>query len=228
MLSGAKILVACATAADLLVVSARDQTSGEVGLFLVDPQAPGVMVTPRARLDGLPCGDVLLVECRVEAADRLDAKSAGEALAYATDLAEAGQVAEMVGLMDALATTTIEYARVRKQFGIAIGTFQALQHRIADMWMACEETRSLSFAAALSCGGPAGERRRAVSLAKVRACDAAHLVGGEAIQLHGGMGMTDELIVGHWYKRLLALRASLGDRRHHLKRVVETREATTP
>src|SRR5262249_33462914 len=130
-------------------------------------------------------------------------------------------VAEMVGLMDALVVTTIEYVRTRKQFGVPIGSFQALQHRIADMWMACEETRSLAFAAALSCSGPAGERRWAVSVGKVRACDAARLVGAEAIQLHGGMGMTDELIVGHWYKRLLALQLSLGDRRHHLQRVVE-------
>ena len=143
-----------------------------------------------------------------------------EALAHAADLAEAAQVAEMVGLMAALVSTTIDYVRTRRQFGVAIGTFQALQHRIADMWMACEETRSLAFAAALACGGPADGRRRAVSLAKIRACDAAHLVGGEAIQLHGGIGMTDELIVSHWYRRLLALRASLGDRRHYLNRIV--------
>jgi alkylation response protein AidB-like acyl-CoA dehydrogenase len=228
VLSGTKILVDCAREADLLVVSARLEGAGDLGLFLVDPLASGVTATPRARVDGMPCGDVRLDACRVAARDRLDGCPAVEALGHAADLAEAAQVAEMVGLMDALIAITIEHLRTRKQFGVAIGSFQALQHRIADMWIECEETRSLALAAALACGGPAGARRRAVSVAKVRACDAARLVGAEAIQLHGGIGMTDELIVGHWYKRLLALRASLGDRGYHLQRVVDTGEERAP
>jgi alkylation response protein AidB-like acyl-CoA dehydrogenase len=220
VLSGRKSLVPCAPVADLLVVSARDEASGALGLYLVDPRTSGVTVTPRAALDGLSYGDVHLAGCAVSPGDALDAAPAPDALAHATDLAEAAQVAEMVGLMAALVSTTIDYVRTRRQFGVAIGTFQALQHRIADMWMACEETRSLAFAAALACGGPADGRGRAVALAKIRACDAAHLVGGESIQFHGGIGMTDELIVSHWYRRLLALRASLGDRRHYLNRIV--------
>ena len=128
----------------------------------------------------------------------------------------------MTGVMDACIKGTIDYLRARRQFGAPIGAFQALQHRVADMWIACEETRSLAFAAAHACNGPAHERRRAVSMAKVRACDAAQLIGAETIQLHGGIGMTDELIVSHWYKRLLALRLSLGDRRHHVARLASS------
>jgi alkylation response protein AidB-like acyl-CoA dehydrogenase len=87
------------------------------------------------------------------------------------------------------------------------------------MWIACEEARSLAFAAALACSGAPAERAHVISMAKIRACDAAQLVGAETIQLHGAIGMTDELIVSHWYKRLLALRQGFGDRRHHLARL---------
>ncbi|HEU0222638.1 MAG TPA: acyl-CoA dehydrogenase family protein [Paracoccaceae bacterium] len=218
-LFGRKPLVAAATQADLFIVSAREAASGRLSLFLVDPRRPGLTVLPRGRLDNMPAGDVHLDGCELGAEDRLDAMPAEAALEAASDRAEAAQIAEMVGLMDALTRTTIDYVRTRRQFGTPIGSFQALQHRIADMWIAAEEARSLAFAAALAVEGPEAERARAVSMAKVRAIDAARLVGAEAIQLHGGIGMTDELIVSHWYKRLWALCASLGDRRHHLARL---------
>lgn len=219
LLDGEKHLVAFAEEADVLIVSARDAQGGELGLYRIDAQAPGLHVTARSGVDGLPRGDVRLVGCRASAliADRaVDAM-----LSAATDQAEAAQVAEMVGLMDALIRETTGYLQTRRQFGTEIGRFQALQHRLADMWMWCEEARSLALAAALSCEASAEERARTVSMAKMQACDAAKLVAAEAVQMHGGIGVTEELIVSHWFKRLLALRASLGDRRFHLDRLVD-------
>ncbi len=110
----------------------------------------------------------------------------------------------------------------RKQFGVAIASFQALQHRIADMWIACEEARSLALAAALACAEQDDECERTISKAMLIACDAAERIGNEAIQIHGGIGMTDELIVSHWYRRLWALRQELGDRHYHLARLAKS------
>jgi hypothetical protein len=143
-----------------------------------------------------------------------------DALDKAADVATAAQLAEMIGLMDALIKATIEYARTRKQFGVAIATFQALQHRIADMWIAAEESRSVAAAAAMACDADAQRRRCTISAAMIVVCDAAHRIGNEAIQIHGGIGMSDELIVSHWHRRLWALRQELGDRRSHLERLV--------
>ena len=216
ILSGAKPLVPFGAEADKLVVSAR--VSNQAALFLVDATTEGIRRTPRPRIDGLPAADIAFSGCLVPATSRLTGAPVAEALERAADFATAAQIPEMVGLMDALVAATIDYARTRKQFGVAIGSFQALQHRIADMWIACEEARSLAAAAALACAA-GSERERTVSAAMVTACDAAHRVGSEAIQIHGGIGMTDDLIVGHWYRRLWALRQELGDRRSHLERL---------
>jgi alkylation response protein AidB-like acyl-CoA dehydrogenase len=217
-LEGVKPLVPFGAQADLLVVSAC--VDGEPALFLVDATTEGILRTPRRRIDGLPAADIAFSGCRVPAASRLTGAPVIEALERAADRATAAHIAEMVGLMDALVAATIDYARTRKQFGVAIGSFQALQHRIADMWIACEEARSLAAAAALACAPGGTERERTVSAAMITACAAAHRVGSEAIQIHGGIGMTDELIVGHWYRRLWALRQETGDRRSHLARMV--------
>lgn len=218
LLDGRKAAVPAATNADLLVVSARGP-DGALVLFAIDARAPGVTVERRRGLDGRDWGRIVLDGCEALPL-ALDAVPAAEALSIGIDHAEAAQVAAMVGLMEALNGATIEYLRARRQFGVPIGSFQALQHRVAEMWMAVEETKSLALAAALACGGPAHQRRRAVSQAKLRACDAALLVGNEAIQMHGGIGMTDDLVVGHWVRRLHALRVTLGDRQHHLERLV--------
>lgn len=218
VLNGTKRLVEFATEADVFIISVRNAEDGVLSLFRVDAGARGLHVTPQSSVDGLPRADLVLEDCRAA----LIADTGVDAMiATATDQAEAAQVAEMVGLMDALIRETIGYLQVRRQFGTEIGRFQALQHRIADMWMYCEETRSLALAAALSCDAPAEERARTVSRAKMFACDAARIVANEAVQMHGGIGVTDELIVGHWFKRLLALRSSLGDRRFHLARLIE-------
>jgi alkylation response protein AidB-like acyl-CoA dehydrogenase len=217
-LTGRKAAVPAASFADLLVVSAS-WPDGGLALFAVDPRQQGVTVERRRGLDGRDWGRITFDGCGAMPLAP-DAISAAQALAAGVDHAEAAQVAAMVGLMEALNGAVIEYLRTRRQFGVPIGSFQALQHRVADMWMAAEETKSLALAAALACGGPAQDRRRVVSQAKLRACDAALLVGHEAIQMHGGIGMTDDLIVGHWVRRLHALRVSLGDRQHHLERLV--------
>ena len=219
LIYGHKPLVDFAAQADVLLVTAHDAQSGALGLYRVDAQAQGLHLTERPGVDGLPRADVRLDGCRASA---LIACAGVEAmLAAASDQAEAAQVAEMVGLMDALIRETIGYLRVRKQFGTEIGRFQALQHRLADMWMDCEEARSLALAAALACEAPARERASTISMAKMFACDAARRIANEAVQMHGGIGVTDELIVGHWFKRLLALRHSLGDRRFHLDRLID-------
>ena len=220
-LTGTKHLVDFAAEADVLLVTARDRRSGAFGLFRVENHAPGLAIIPRQRVDDMPCADIRLEQCIVQA-DALIANANVEAMVEAArDRAEAAQVAEMVGLMDALVRETIAYVQTRRQFGVEIGKFQALQHRIADMWMACEESRSLALAAALACTGSEQERRRTVSMAKIFACDSAQRIANEAVQMHGGIGMTDELILSHWYKRLLALRSSLGDRRFHIQRLTE-------
>ncbi|WP_342363636.1 acyl-CoA dehydrogenase [Terrarubrum flagellatum] len=215
LLSGGASLVAFAEEADFIVIPARDENGG-LALYLLDPRAPGVALRPQKRIDGLPAAEIALTDVNLAADSRLDG-DAKAALALSFDHAEAAQVAAMVGIMDALTATTISYVQTRRQFGAPIGAFQVLQHRIADMWMACEDARSLALAAALSLDDPPEARRRAVAMAKIQACESARLVGNEAIQMHGGIGMTDELIIGAWHRRLLALRASLGGRKDHLR-----------
>ena len=220
VIDGEKHLVVHAAHADALILSARIGREGPLALFRVDKGTDGVALTERQRIDALPCADIVFARCRLPGSSLIAQANVAAAIAAANDRAEAAQVAEMVGLMDALIGETIAYLRIRKQFGSEIGRFQALQHRVADMWIACEEARSLALAAALSCTEPDDVRRRAVSMAKLHACDTAQRVAADAVQMHGGIGVTDELIVGHWFKRLLALRADLGDRRFHMDRLI--------
>jgi len=218
VLEGRKALVPFGGDADVLLVSASD-AAGRFVWIAVPRDTPGVTTTPAHRVDSLSAADIELSACRLPAAALLDRTEGLAALRAADNIAEAAQVAEMVGLMSALVTATIDYVSTRQQFGVPIGSFQSLRHRIADMWMDCEETRALAYAAALACTEAQERRADAVSIAKLRACDAADRVGAEAIQLHGAIGMTDEFIVSHWYRRLWALKLSLGDRATHLDRL---------
>jgi hypothetical protein len=135
------------------------------------------------------------------------------------DIGLAALCADAVGVMQALVDATVEYVRVRQQFGQPIGRFQALQHRIADMLIHLEQARSMSYLAAMRCTDEnIGERRRALSAAKAVIGQAGRFVGQQAVQLHGGMGMTDELKVSHWFKRLTAAQLMFGDSDTHLQR----------
>ncbi len=224
-LDGVKRVVLHAPCADRLVVSAR--TSGSAGdaqgisLFLVDAKAPGVSMRPYRTLDELRAADVTFKSVQVPAAALVGAE--GEALAAieeAADYATALLCAEAVGALKFACDTTLEYLKTRRQFGMPIGAFQALQHRMVDMVVSYEQARSM---ASLACARvdtepDARERKRIASAAKIKIADACRHVSQESVQLHGGMGMTEELKVSHTFRRLTMIARQLGDADHHLER----------
>ena len=225
VLEGEKRVVLHAPAADRLLVVAR--TSGGtddrhgISLFLVDPRAPGVTLRRYRTIDALPGADIELRGVRVPAGDRLGTEGAGiEPIEAALDFATALVCAEAVGAIRSANETTLEYLKTRRQFGVPIGSFQALQHRMVDMAISHEQARSMATLACarVDTGTDANERRRLVSAAKVRIADACRHVGHESIQLHGGMGMSDELKVSHTFRRLAMIAQQFGDADHHLER----------
>jgi alkylation response protein AidB-like acyl-CoA dehydrogenase len=223
-LDGHKGVVMHAGAADTLLVSAR--TSGEAGdpagvsLFLVPRAAPGLVLDVYPTIDGQRAADVYLQAVELPAEGRLGREGAAlPAIEAALDIGLAALCADAVGVMQALVDATIEYVRMRQQFGQPIGRFQALQHRIAEMLIHLEQARSMSYLAALRCTDEdVAARRRALSAAKAVVGQACRFVGQQAVQLHGGMGMTDELTVSHWFKRLTAAQVMFGDSDTHLQR----------
>jgi len=226
VLNGRKAVVPHAASAEALLVSARtsgapDERRG-ISLFIVPRGAPGVSLQTYRTLDGQRASDVALRDVRVPAGGLLGPEGgAFEAISAAWDLGIAAICAEAAGALQALLDTTVEYAKTRKQFGVPIGKFQALQHRMVEMLIQVEQARSMSYLAAIrATDGDPAERRRAVSAAKVVIGQACRKVGQEAVQIHGGMGMTDELHVGHYFKRLTAIELSLGDTEHHLETFV--------
>jgi alkylation response protein AidB-like acyl-CoA dehydrogenase len=224
VLNGQKAVVAHASAADVLIVSAR--TSGEetdragISLFCVPRDAPGLALKSYAVLDGQRAADVVLRDVRVPIDARVGPEGgAVVALEDAHDIGLAAVCAEAVGAMARVLEATAEYLRTRRQFGRPIGRFQALQHRAADMLIHCEQARSMSYLACLRCQEPdRRERRRLLSAAKVVVGRACRFVGQQAVQLHGGMGVTDELSVSHYFKRLTAIELAYGDVDWHLDR----------
>jgi alkylation response protein AidB-like acyl-CoA dehydrogenase len=228
-LHGEKSIVVAAPSADLLIVSARTAGSpgdaSGVSLFLVEPSAAGLDMkilrtqdhhrAADLRLDGVLVGPEALLGREGEGLPPLE-----EAVDFATVLA----CAEAVGAMKSANEATLEYLKTRRQFGVPIGSFQALQHRLVDMYISAEQARSITLLACSRVDSAArgeievDERMRAVSAAKLRICDAVRHVGQEAIQLHGGMGMTQEMKVAHTFKRLTMLGQMLGDADHHLDR----------
>ena len=225
LLTGEKAAVIGAALADQLVVSAR--TSGGTSLFLVDRQAAGVRVLAYRTVDRLRAGTVQLSGVQLPGDALLG--SEGKALPWieeAVDFATALLCADAVGTMKSACDATLDYLKTRKQFGVPIGGFQALQHRMVDMYIACEQARSMAImaacrvdAAAKNTGAvPDASRKRDVSAAMVRVTDATRLVSQESVQLHGGMGMTEEMKVSHSFRRLTALAQRFGDADHHLQR----------
>jgi alkylation response protein AidB-like acyl-CoA dehydrogenase len=147
-------------------------------------------------------------------------------LELATDVGIAAVCAEAVGLMDKLVAITVEYMNTRKQFGTTLATFQALRHRIADVKMQLELGRSMSYYASMKLGEPAAQRRRALSQAKVQLGQSMRFVGQQCIQLHGGIGVTDEYLGSHYFKRLTMLELAFGDTMHHLGEVSDRMQDT--
>lgn len=223
-LDGHKAVVMHAGAADTLLVSAR--ISGEpndakgISLFRIPHDAQGLKLDLYPTIDGQRAADVYLQGVEVPAGNRLGAEGGAlPMIEAALDSGLAALCAEAVGIMQALVDATVTYVQSRQQFGVPIGRFQALQHRIADMLIHLEQARSMSYLAALRCMSMnVPERRRALSAAKAVIGQSARFVGQQAVQLHGGMGMTDELIVSHWFKRLTAAELMFGDSDTHLQR----------
>ena len=227
LLSGAKTLVLYAPNADWLVVVAR--TSGALrdasglSLFLVPAKAAGVEIRPIRTQDDFPAGDVRLTDVVVGKGALLGARDeALPTLQRVVDGAMMADAAYALGCMDYLVAATADYLKTRKQFGKPLATFQVLQHRLVQMHAALEEARSLVIGGTLALDDEdAAERLAAVSSAKVQVNQAARLIGQEAIQMHGGIGMTDALIVGNYYKRLLSVSTLFGDTDHHLGRLAD-------
>jgi alkylation response protein AidB-like acyl-CoA dehydrogenase len=217
-LSGRKAVVLHAGVADDLLVSAVDGHG--VSLLRVARDAKGLVIKPYPTIDGQQAAEIELNEIALPADALIGARGqALPAIQAALDFGLAALCAEAVGVMDATVAATVEYLKTRQQFGQPIGRFQALQHRTADMLIHLEQARSLSLLAATRCRLPDGrERRRILSAAKVTVGQACRFIGQQAVQLHGGMGMTDELIVSHYFKRLTAIELSLGDTDTHLQR----------
>ncbi|HET7342877.1 MAG TPA: acyl-CoA dehydrogenase [Methylomirabilota bacterium] len=223
-LDGEKSVVLHGGAADLLVVSARtaggERDAGGLGLFLVERRTPGVTVREYRTLDNLRVADVTLAGVRVGADALLGREGQGLALAEeVVDYATALLCAEAVGAIKYAHDATLEYLKTRRQFGVPIGSFQALQHRMVDILISYEQARSIACLACVKVDSTdADERRRAVSAAKIKIADACRHVSQEAVQLHGGMGMTEELKISHTFRRLTSIAQAFGDADHHLER----------
>jgi alkylation response protein AidB-like acyl-CoA dehydrogenase len=210
--SGRKELVPAGDEADAFVVPARD-VSGGLGLFLVERAHAQVRAYPTQ--DGARAADLTLVDAP---ATRLH-PDAGERLTRAAQVGLAAACAEGVGAMDALVAMTVEYMNTRKQFGAPLASFQALRHRMADVKMQLELARSMSYYASLKLAEPPAARGRALSQAKVQLGQSMRFVGQQCIQLHGGIGVTDECAASHYFKRLTMLELAWGDTLHHLGEV---------
>ncbi|MCP4615467.1 MAG: pimeloyl-CoA dehydrogenase small subunit [Bradyrhizobium sp.] len=227
VIDGEKFVVINGENADTLIVTAR--TKGErrdktgVGVFLVPANAKGITKKSYPTQDGLHAADITFTGVEVGADAAIgNTDDALPLIERVVDDARMALCAEAVGLMDESLKTTVEYIKTRKQFGVAIGTFQSLQHRASDMFVAVEQARSMSmFATMASEYEDAKERARAIAAAKVQIGKSLKFVGQQSIQLHGGIGMTMEAKIGHYFKRLTMIENTFGDTDYHLRRVTE-------
>jgi pimeloyl-CoA dehydrogenase small subunit len=225
VLNGEKGLVLHGDSADKLIVSAR--TAGArrdldgIGLFLVDANADGVSKRGYPTQDGMRAAEISLTNVRVAPENVLgDPENAYPLIERVADEAIAATSAEAVGAMSEALDMTVDYLKTRKQFGVAIGAFQALQHRASDMVIALEQARSMMMLATMMAADDnAGERRKAISAAKAQVGRSSRFIGQQAIQLHGGIGMTMEYKLGHLFKRLTMIDIMFGDADYHLERL---------
>lgn len=220
ILDGQKSVVIGAPSAQTLLVSARTGDDG-VSLFVVDAAAKGVKLSPNRTVDGQRSADIRFEGVQLGADALLG--EAGKALPIieeAQDFATALLCSDAIGAMRFANEATLEYTKTRKQFGTSISSFQVLQHRMVEMLITFEQARSMAILAAARIDDNAepAERRRAISGAKVKIADAARLISQESVQLHGGMGMTEELKISHTFRRLTMIAQRFGDADHHLER----------
>jgi alkylation response protein AidB-like acyl-CoA dehydrogenase len=224
LINGTKSLVAAADKASHMIVGARTGTAQkDIGLYLIDcNQTKTLTITPHLMQDGSRAAEVKLTNTP---AVRITQNGAA-ALAWAGDIGRAALCAHAIGAMDQLMALTIDYLNTRKQFGVAIGTFQALRHRLADMKMQLELARSMSYFAHMRLSSDAAARAYAVAAAKYQVGQSARFLGQNAIQLHGGIGVTHEYSAGHYFKYLTAIELSLGDSNHQLGEVAARMQST--
>jgi len=222
VINGHKAVVVGAPWATHLIVTARtgggQREESGVSVFIVDKNAKGVTTRDYPTVDGQRASEVYFENVSVGADALVGAEGAALPLVHKVmDEATAALCAEAVGAMRQLHTGTLEYAKQRKQFGTAIANFQVLQHRMVDMFMNVEQSVSMTYMATIKLSDDA-ERAKAVSAAKVQIGKACKFVGQNAIQIHGGMGMTDELAIGHYFKRATMIEGLFGSVDHHLRR----------
>jgi len=223
IINGNKAVVLNGPAANTLIVSAR--TSGDqrdrdgVTLFMVDADATGISRRNYPTQDGGRASDIEFTGLTVSADAVIGEVGGGlKVLEDSVDEAIVAIGAEAVGGMTALHAATVEYARTRVQFGVPIGKFQVLQHRMVEMFMECEQSKSLLYRAAMTMDNNGADTARTVSALKVQIGKSGRFVGQQAVQVHGGMGMTDELNVGHYFKRLTMINTLFGNIDHHMRR----------
>jgi alkylation response protein AidB-like acyl-CoA dehydrogenase len=212
-LEGEKSVVLAGAGADHFLVSARSHDTGEVGFYLLDAQLPGLRRTALPLIDGSQA--IALSLNGSLAAQRLEGGL--NALVEVVDRARVAACAEMIGVMSRIFDSTLDYVRNRKQFGVPLGTFQVVQHRLADLYVSLEQCRSHLYRAALW-QGTRTERERTIAGAKSYVSNAAVSLGEQCIQLHGGMGISDEMTIGHGHKRALVLATLFGDADFDLRR----------
>jgi pimeloyl-CoA dehydrogenase small subunit len=228
VLDGAKSLVLHGDSAGKFIVSARlsggQRDRDGLALFVVDAAAKGVSTRGYATVDGLRAAEVTLAGVRVDAGAAIgEPGKAYPLIERVVDTAIAALAAEAVGAMTAMHEQTVDYMKTRKQFGVTIGSFQALQHRAAEMLVALEQARSMAMLATMMAAEEnVRERRQAISAAKVQIGRSARIVGHGAIQIHGGIGMTMEAKVGHYFKRVTTIDTTFGDADYHLGVLAES------
>ena len=220
-LSGLKSVVPAGAQAGVFIVPARvsgavDDAAG-IALFVVSNGEKGVAVRGYPTQDGACAAELTLADAN--AIELLPAGPAFAALEHAIDIGIAALCAEAVGAMDKLVAITVDYMNTRKQFGVVIASFQALKHRVADVKMQLELARSMSYFASLKLNEPAPARRRALAQAKLQLGESMRYVGQQCIQLHGGIGVTDEYVASHYFKRLTVMEMTYGDTMHQLGEV---------
>jgi len=225
-LNGHKAVVIGAPWADTLIVTARtaggQRDAKGVSVFIVDKKTKGISCRDYPTVDGLRASEITFENVAVGADALIGEVDNGLPLVErVVDEGIAALSAEAIGSMKVLNDMTVEYCKTRKQFGVPIGKFQVLQHRMVDMFMNYEQSVSITYMVTLKLNEDAAERRKAASAAKVQIGKAGRFIGQQAVQLHGGMGMTDELAVGHYFKRLTMIDTMFGNVDHHLRRYSE-------